>query len=290
VVSLFILAGAVSGQRFSWRELDGRQLELRDKGSPVLVMNVGDQLEPGVPEDRRRCCYIHPLYSPAGVQVTGDFPKDHYHHRGLFWAWPVVATPAGQHDLWMLRGIRPRAEKIHYREGGVTGRLCVSSLWMAGETPIVRETVTLMAFPVRSQARDIDLKITLEALSQPVTLRGSKEKGKAYGGVSMRFAEATDTEISSSDGIVPQDEDLVPHRWAELEATYDKGRAAVRIDSHPANPGEPNVWCLRRYGFAGASFPGPSPFVIEAGQSVALRYRITIEDQSGRSPSNGVVY
>jgi sugar/nucleoside kinase (ribokinase family) len=34
-------------------------------------------LPEGVPEDRRRSCYIHPIYGLDGQVLTDDFPKDH---------------------------------------------------------------------------------------------------------------------------------------------------------------------------------------------------------------------
>lgn len=34
-----------------------------------------------------RSNYIHPLYTLDGTVLTEDFPVDHLHHRGIFWAW-----------------------------------------------------------------------------------------------------------------------------------------------------------------------------------------------------------
>ena len=34
-----------------------------------------------------RSNYIHPLYNLDGTVLTEDFPVDHLHHRGIFWAW-----------------------------------------------------------------------------------------------------------------------------------------------------------------------------------------------------------
>ena len=39
-----------------------------------------------------RCNYIHPLWGVDGTVITEDFPADHLHHRGVFWAW---------HQLWI---------------------------------------------------------------------------------------------------------------------------------------------------------------------------------------------
>ena len=37
-----------------------------------------------------RSNYFHPLYDLDGQVLTEDFPKDHIHHRGIFWAWHQV--------------------------------------------------------------------------------------------------------------------------------------------------------------------------------------------------------
>jgi hypothetical protein len=39
-----------------------------------------------------RANYIHPLYGLDGEILTEDFPADHPHHRGVFWAW---------HQVWL---------------------------------------------------------------------------------------------------------------------------------------------------------------------------------------------
>jgi hypothetical protein len=70
----------------------------------VLAYNYGAQLPAGVADDRKRCCYVHPLWAPNGVVVTDDFPKDHYHHRGVFWAWQIVRFEGKQYDMWHLKG------------------------------------------------------------------------------------------------------------------------------------------------------------------------------------------
>jgi hypothetical protein len=257
--------------QMAWRDIGQGRLQLTDRGKPVLVYNYGPQLAPGAPEDRRRCCYVSPLYTPGGVVVTDDFPKDHYHHRGLFWAWPHVDTPSGKYDLWMLKGVEPRFVKWLEQKPGL---LRVENGWFAGDKQIVRETVALHV----DKDRIIHVEITLEALGQPVTLTGSLEEGKGYGGLSVRFAPRQDTVIRTNNGVAAKDEDLVPHTWAELEGTYQGHRAVLRITPDPANPGEPNPWCLRAYGFIGASYPARTPRVIDPGRPLRLSYRVSVAD------------
>ena len=49
-----------------------------------------------------RSNYFHPLYDLDGNVLTEDFPKDHIHHRGIFWAWHQVRINGKSvQDQWM---------------------------------------------------------------------------------------------------------------------------------------------------------------------------------------------
>jgi hypothetical protein len=270
---------AAADGKFSFREVAGGRLELLENGSPVFVYNYGMQLEPGIPEDRRRSSYLHPVYSPAGTVITADFPADHYHHRGVFWAWPVVRTSAGDADLWTLNGVETRFERWVARQAGTANaELHVENGWYSGGRRIVREEVKLVAYPAASGAREIAVSIGLHALGEPVTIGGARDQGKGYGGLSCRFAPRENTVIRTSDGQIAGDEDHRAHGWAEMEASFADRRACLRITANPANPGYPNEWCLRQYGFLGASFPGAALFRLEPGTPLKLRYQIRVHD------------
>jgi hypothetical protein len=262
---------------FHWHTEAGRTT-LSEGGKPVLVYNERVQLPAGVPEDRARCCYVHPIYTPGGTVVTDDFPKDHYHHRGLFWAWPVVQTADGTYDLWMMKGIRHKGYSVTTKGP----QIVAVNQWIAGEKAIVREQATITAQLANGNSRDVDFELRLEALAGPVTLAGSKEQGKSYGGFSGRFAPRTDTVIRTDKGVLAKDDDLTAYRWAEMEATYNGKRARLRITPDPKNPLAPHQWCLRKYGFVGASFPGRSEaaqsYTIETGKPLVLRFRVTVAD------------
>ncbi|MCS7044503.1 MAG: PmoA family protein [Bryobacteraceae bacterium] len=282
---LFVLAAlpASAQMRLEWRELEGQRIEVLEDGRPALVYNYGPQLPPGVPEDRRRCCYVYPLFTPGGVSMLDDFPKDHYHHHGLFWGWPVVETAGRRYDLWMYRGIEHRFEGW-IRRDPVEGRLrlMAENGWHAGGQRLVREIVEIQVHPSAGSTRRVDFAFEWEALREPVTLRGSQEEGKSYGGFSARFAPREGTVIRTSEGVASKDEDLNPHRWAELEASYQGRRAVLRITPADSNPGVPYQWCLRHYGFVGASFPGKTAssngFTLEPGRPLRLRFTVEASD------------
>jgi hypothetical protein len=154
--------------------------------------------------------------------------------------------------------------------------------WYAAGQRVVREIVEIVVHPSQGPARRLDFTLEWEALKDPVTLRGSQEEGKSYGGFSARFAPRDNTVIRTSEGLAEKDEDLVRHHWAELEAVYQGRRAVLRITPDPSNPGAPYQWCLRRYGFVGASFPGRTPdsngFTLEPGRPLRLRFSVTASD------------
>ncbi len=51
-----------------------------------------------------RSNYFHPLYDLDGNVLTEDFPKDHVHHRGIFWAWHQVRINGTTvQDQWINR-------------------------------------------------------------------------------------------------------------------------------------------------------------------------------------------
>jgi len=271
------LSAAAQTSPFAFRDAGPGSLELAENGRPVFVYNYGMMLKDGAPESRRRSCYLHPVYAPDGTVVTDDFPRDHDHHRGLFWAWPIVAADGQRYDLWTIRGIHQKFVRWIAREAvPALARLAVENGWYAGERKLVKETVEIVARPAVSTYRRLDLTLAFEALEQTVEISGAPEEQKGYGGLCLRFGPRRETLIRTDAGSEPHDTNMVPHRWAELEGLFDGRRAGARIEIDPSNPGYPNGWCLRHYGFLGVNFPGLRPFRLEPGRPLVLKYRVTV--------------
>jgi hypothetical protein len=281
---LFLPLIAIAQPAFEWKDNGSGGLELREHGKPALVYNYGPQYKAPAPQDRTRCCYIFPLYTPAGVSMLDDFPKDHWHHRGLFWAWPVVETEGNKYDIWMNFTIRPHtASPPRTSATAKEARLEAHNTWQIDGRDVVRETVVIHVLPAQSKSRELEAELTLEAIKGSVTLKGSNEPQKSYGGFSARFAEREGTVVRADGEALKKDEDLVPHQWAELEGVYGGKRATLRITSDAKNPGAPYQWCLRNYGFVGASFPGKTAevdhYTLEPGKPVTMRFRVQVRDE-----------
>ena len=277
---LLVASAALAASPFRFRDISPASVELIENGRPVYVYNHGMMRPHGVPADRYRCCYVHPLYSPEGVVVTDDFPKDHYHHRGVFWVWPVVEAGGKRYDLWLIQGIRKRFQQWTARAAGEdSARLAFINGWFTDDEhrEVVRERVEIVAHPAVSSRRELDFALQFEALDRPVRING-KLDGKGYGGFCARLAPRRDTVIVTDTGKESGDSNLVPHAWAREEGAFASGRAALRIDIDPANPGFPNGWCLRYYGFLGVNFPGMDGYTLRPGHPLVLKYKVTVAD------------
>ena len=280
--SLALVLPAFPQTNFTWRDLGGR-LELSERDKPALVYNYGPQLKPDAPADRRRCCYFFPVYTPSGVSMLDDFPLDHWHHRGLFWAWPVVETGGQRYDLWMNMTVKHRAAETPATNAGAhEARMEAQSFWEADGKDIVSETLRLKVAPAERSSREFEVELEWEARAAPVTLRGSRESGKSYGGFSARFAPRQDTILRADGETLKHDEDLTPRQWAELEGTYGGRRAVLRITPDPGDAATPYQWCLRDYGFVGASFPGRTQtidgYTLQPGKPLVLKFRVRVSD------------
>lgn len=270
-----VAMAAAADPGFTWTESDG-QLNLTENGKPVLTWQMGMKLANGAPEMKRRAGYIHPLYAPNGAVVTDDFPRDHWHHRGVFWAWQAVRYQGVTHDHWTLTGgVYTKPEKSSAKSGP-TASLQVDGGWFFDGQRIINESVSLRVDPLQGKSRKLHFTIQLEATGAPVELIGELANNKGYGGFSVRFAPRENTVVRTDKGVEAKDTDMVPHPWAELEATYAGKRAALRIDDAPGNPGFPNGWCLRNYGFLGVNYPGLKPLKLEKGKPLVLNYTVTV--------------
>ncbi len=281
------IRSTTSNPRFEFREESAGRLLLLEAEKPVLAYNFGVQSAAGIPTDRQRSTYVHPVYDLDGNLLTDDFPEDHYHHRGLSWMWPRVWVGETPYDLWHIRGLRQQFGEWLAREvGPVCATLGVRNTWEAEGRTVAQEWVWLRVFRSNAEGRVIDLALTWEAADEKIRLRGADER--AYGGLCFRLAPRKDARIFSPQGWMRSDSDLVPLAWADQSGRFGSTArvSGVTVMQHPENPDYPAGWCLRYYGFLGVSWPGERVVTIEPQQRLTLRFRIWVH--RGDVESGGV--
>lgn len=274
--------GGAARKRFALRVASEKSLALDDGGRPLLVYNHGTISREGVAARYDRANYFHPVYGLDGEVLTDDFPKDHYHHRGIFWAWPGVRTgegKAGAFESWIPKRFEYRFERWTCRHAGaLAGAIGAETDWLAAGKRIVRERMLVIAHPALGDARAVDFELTWTATAGPVKLKGAK--GKGYGGFTFRSAPRKDTVITAPDGRTKKD--LVAKRlpWADISGTFagpdDKGPvtsgAAVFVAT--GHPDFPPTWLTRHYGPLCVGWPGIEEVTLEPGKPVTCRYRM----------------
>jgi len=139
-----------SAAAFDWT-LDDGLLTLRDGEKVVFSYRYSFLEHENVPKtDSRRGagCYLYPLNGVDGENLTDLAPKDHYHHRGVFWTWPAVGVweadgTKREYDLWTTNApIRQRFVRFLDRSigdgagngenGGDFAEFAVENGWFVG--------------------------------------------------------------------------------------------------------------------------------------------------------------
>ncbi len=227
--------------------------------------------------------YIHPLYNLDGEVITEDFPDDHKHHRGIFWAWhQVTAGDVRLGDSWLCKDFIWEIESSEAsRNDGGSAALATQLVWKSpalvgpGGNPIavVRERTTITVHPVANAHRSIDFDIRLKALLPNVKIGGS-EDAKGYGGFSPRIKLSKDQVFRSSTGkLKPKKLPIKAGPWMDVS----NSSWGLTILTHPANPGFPEPWILRsQRSMQNAAYPGASSITLPTELETHLRYRLVI--------------
>lgn len=71
------------------------------RGKPVLeYIKTARPVPAGVEKHFSRSGYIHPVYTPTGQEISGDYPLDHAHQHALFFAWTKSIFDRKKIDFW----------------------------------------------------------------------------------------------------------------------------------------------------------------------------------------------
>lgn len=266
--------------------------EFFDGESPVLFYQVAPKSLDGKFE---RAGYVHPLYDLDGHVISEDFPADHRHHRGIFWAWHqlyVGDTQIG--DPWICRDFLSRVDKVTIadRNSG-SAAIDATAHWVSPDwkdssgnlKPIVREETQIEVTRLRDNSQAIDFRIRLTALEAEVSIGGSDDV-KGYGGFSPRLRLPEDIRFTAEYGEVePQKTAVKASRWMGISGSFnskanagqDSSISGVAILCHPSVPGFPQKWILRKArSMQNPVFPGRTPIALPTDKPLELRYRLVV--------------
>ncbi|MES2238907.1 MAG: DUF6807 family protein [Bacteroidota bacterium] len=252
-----------------------------------------------------RSNYIHPLYTLDSEVLTEDFPIDHLHHRGIFWAWHQLYIGSKRiGDGWEIENFKwevAAVKELKQKNNSKAIQNTVfwkSPLWLAKngkQKPFVKETTLIRVYPKQQHYRQIDIEIALLALEPNMKIGGS-EDDKGYGGFSPRIKLSKDVEFTDPTGkITPTNLPIPASAWMDISSSVGKNgsKAGLTILCHPKNPGFPNPWILRdKRSMQNAVYPYPGAKAVPLSNKkpTVLHYSLIIHEGNVNSIPINEIY
>lgn len=256
-----------------------------EKGDKVLFYQVTPKSINGKYE---RCNYIHPLWGIDGNVLTEDFPEDHPHQRGIFWAWHQILINGSEiSDGWAIIDYQQEVVKTDselLKDGSAVLKTEVNWLsdkWTkAGkEIPYLNERTKITIHKKKRNYRKIDFEISLLALTEGLKIGGA-DNDKGYSGFSARIILPDNVQFSGQEGdITPVRTAVKSNGFVNISGAYGKNgsEAGLVIVDNPQNPMYPQSWILRKAkSMQNPVFPGREAVSVSTKTPLILKYSLLV--------------
>jgi hypothetical protein len=224
--------------------------------------------------------YFHPVYDLNNNCITEDYPSDHLHHRGIFWAWhQILVNDEPICDPWDIKNFYQNITEFEF-SGDVNnnGVLKYTSFWHTVDNPddpFILEKTVVSIYPKQRHYRRIDFTISLKALENNLSIGGSDNE-KGYGGFTVRMKTDENTVFTNpkNDKIKPTNLAIQAGQFVDI--SNSKKKSGVTIISWSQNDGKEN-WILRESASAqNIAWPGREPIPLSSSENTTLKYSLII--------------
>jgi len=256
-----------------------------ENGQKVLFYEIEPKSHDGA---YTRCNYFHPLWGLDGRVLTEDFPADHLHQRGIYWAWHQIWIDGKRiGDGWEIKNYKQDIAEVEFaaqQDGSAVLNTEVywkSDLWKkAGkEVPYMKENATITIHPADGNVRKIDFEIRLLALEKNLSIGGSEDV-KGYGGFSVRMILPDDVTFSGPGGkITPENTPVQSDGYVNVSGSFGKNgsKGGIVMVDNPQNPNYPQPWILRaKNSMQNPVYPGRQPVPVSTTKPLVLRYSLLV--------------
>ncbi|MDQ3393997.1 MAG: PmoA family protein [Bacteroidota bacterium] len=200
----------------------------------------------GIPEVYLRGGYIHPVYTPLGKIITGDYPYNHLHHHGIWAAWTKTQFEGRMPDFWNMgdstgtvKYVRLDSVYLGPKYSGFQATHHYVDLSEPDKKPqIVLEeqcNIKIYNLPKSLPYFIFDLNIFQLNVSSSI-LHLPKYH---YGGMGFRGAESWDgeenTEFMTSEGKTRIDGNETRGNWCHIGGLVDDEWVGITIMNHITN-------------------------------------------------------
>lgn len=244
------------------------------------------------PDYYTRTGYIHPLYSPSGRVITGDYAEDHPHQHGLFFAWTKTTYEGRQPEFWnqKLKSGRISYQKTLSTENGpkhcsfTVEHLFEDLTAPGGAKPVIKETWEVTGYDRGDEVFLFDIQSTQTLIGEsPLTIEKYHYGGMAIRGTSQWLPANKESKppgiIETGKGLNREEGNHSRPDQVTMHGPVDSGHAGVTVFNAPENFRSPQWVRLHpsKPYFVFAPMVEEA-FSIRAGKPYVSRYRYLVFD------------
>ncbi len=270
---------------------EGDRLSITSAGRKVLGYQTqpGDVPSPDIKPIFRRGGYIHPVFTPSGRAITDDYPADHRHHHGIWFAWTKTEFEGRHPDFWNMGDGTGTVEFVALDAtwsgavfAGFKSRLRSVDLSAPKPKPVLNEEWEVNVYRVgqgQTAYSMFDVVVTQTgATTSPLLLPEYR-----YGGIGFRghseWLDKSNCFFLTSEGKDRANGNGTRARWCHIGGRIGGKFAGIAILDHPTNFRAPQPTRLN----PDQPFFCYAPSVlgdweIGRGQEYVSRYRFVVYD------------
>ncbi|MBK8504296.1 MAG: PmoA family protein [Saprospiraceae bacterium] len=284
----------------SWMQIidDGKSMIVMSGKQRVLSYQVEKaSLPDGVAPEFSRGGFIHPLWSPAGEELTRIQPPDHHHHYGIWNPWTHTEFEGKEIDFWNL-GLKKGTVVVNGRPAKTAGdvfskistvhqHLVLADSERVEDKVAIDEQLSLQVWNADASNNTflVDVVSTLSCASEsPITMKEYRYQGFGY----RAKAEWNDAnaELLTSEGFNKENANATRAKWCDVRGPSMAGKSGILFMTNPANFNFPELLRIWPTGankgvenvFINFNPTQDRDWILEPGKSYTLKYRMLVYD------------
>jgi hypothetical protein len=317
--NLFMKEGTPAPGNFKIEDIENRKLLIKMGIQPVMQYNYGiiHEVE-GETNPFDKSSYIHPVWTPDGEIITGDFSPEHIWQRGIFLAWQKVKFGDNETNFWELGNATGRtmkddnepdiisgpvfAELVVHNKGTVEGRTyfrekCIIRLYNLPESKSWMFDITFRQWPVDPENPD-SLPGELKVMDlQKVYYGGMSFRGVSPGWLHHSFIarnkeqlakfkpetqwlDPSDSlDILTSEGHDRKNGNGTSARWIDFTGPLGEGWGGLVMFDNPSNQRYPTPLRIHPdMPYFCFAFAKDNPYSITSESPLQLTYRVVVHN------------
>lgn len=289
-LNLMVMKAKSEPKSYATAHQKGTAIELQSQGKTVLHYQMADTEAPR-PEINpiyRHNSYLHPILTPSGKAVTGDYPSDHLWHRGIWLAWTHTEFGESKPDFWNQGKGNKLTARVDFDKleqiwsGPVHAGFKSRHKFLDSGNPVLNETweVRTYALPSSSKMHVIDLtSVQACATDKPLKLPKYHYGGLGYranreweekGNVFFLLSTGETNRIKANEQRI---------QWIHISGKTGGEMNGIALMDHPDNFRSPQPIRVNPSNPQTCFAPSQlGDWSIEPGKPLTLRYRFIVAD------------